>query len=302
MGDKEINNYQSEDINNRKKGIMYIILAAFFFALMGLFVALAGKLPSIQKSFFRNIIATIIAFILVIKSGKKPHISKSGYKDLFLRATFGTLGILCNFYALGNLPLSDASMLNKMSPFFTILFSYVFLKEKLTIKQVAIVICAFLGSLFVIKPTLSNVALGASLIGLLGGVFAGAAYTMVRKLSRKNISGYLVVLFFSGFSCLVTLPFMIFDYHPMSLIQLIYLLFAGLCAACAQFSMTQAYFSAPAKEIAVYDYSQIIFSTLLGYLVFNQAPDIYSFIGYTIIIFMAVIMYRYNKKNSNSIN
>lgn len=300
--DRKRNNLGNEVIGKKTKGIIYIVTAAFFFALMGLFIALAGKLPPVQKSFFRNIISVIVAFILVAKSNFKPDIDKLGYRDLILRATFGTIGILCNFYALDNLPLSDASMLNKMSPFFTILFSYIILKEKLTITQVILVFCAFLGSLFVIKPTLSNIDLGASLIGLLGGMFAGAAYTMVRKLGEENISGTFVVLFFSSFSCLVTLPFIIFDYHPMSLKQLIALLLAGICASCAQFSITKAYFSAPAKEIAVYDYSQIIFSALLGYTVFKQTPDIYSIIGYIIIISMAIVMYKYNNNINKNIN
>ena len=69
---------------------------------------------------------------------------------------------------------------------------------------------------------------------------------------------------------------------------------AGLSAAGGQFGITAAYTYAPAKEVSVYDYSQIIFAAGLGFIVFGDVPDVYSFIGYGIIILMAIIMFAYN--------
>jgi len=224
---------------------------------------------------------------------------------LVLRAGFGTIGILCNFYAIDHLVLSDASMLNKMSPFFTILFSWILLKEKLSPAQAGAVLTAFLGSLLIIKPSLDFTDFRASLTGLMGGICAGAAYAVVRILGQKGVNKNFIVLFFSGFSCLVTLPWLIFDFHPMTLKQILILIGAGTAAAGGQFSITAAYCYAPAKEISVYDYSQIIFATSLGFLFFKEIPDLYSFIGYAIIIFAAVAMFWYNnyyitKKQSES--
>lgn len=255
-------------------GIIYIICSAFFFALMNMFVRMAGDLPSVQKSFFRNLIAFFFALIIMKKDQIPFTCKKENRSSLVLRATFGTLGILCNYYAVDHLVLSDASMLNKMSPFFAVLFSYVILKEKISLRQGAVVVGAFLGSLLVIKPTFANMDLLPSLIGLMGGLFAGAAYTFVRKLTTNGEKGPMVVCFFSGFSCLVTLPFLIFDYHPMTLAQLGILLLAGLSAAGGQFTITAAYTYAPAREISVYDYSQIIFAALLGFIVFGDVPDL----------------------------
>lgn len=277
-------------------GILYIVLAAFFFALMAMFVRLVGDIPSIQKSFFRNLVSLLFAGIILARekvwfSGKKENI-----KYLFLRATAGTIGILCNFYAVDHLVLSDASMLNKMSPFFAIIFSYFILKEKVSVPQALIVAGAFLGSLLIIKPTTAIFSSPAALIGLLGGLGAGVAYTYVRVLGKKGEKGPFVVFVFSAFSCVVTLPYLLFHYHAMSGMQLLYLILAGLSAAGGQFSITAAYFHAPAKEISVYDYSQILFSAVLGFVVFGQLPDLYSWIGYAIICSMAVVMFLYNKK------
>ena len=93
----------------------------------------------------------------------------------------------------------------------------------------------------------------------------------------------------SAFSCLFCLPFMIADYAPMTLWQLAMLLLAGLAAAGGQFTITAAYFYAPASEISIYDYTQIIFSTLWSLLIFSQVPDLLSIVGYIIICAAAAV-------------
>ncbi|MFR0779898.1 MAG: DMT family transporter [Zhenhengia sp.] len=281
-------------MNQKYKGILYIVLSAFSFAFMNAFVRLAGDLPSIQKSFFRNLVALIFAAIVLKRSKIGFSYKKENLKPLILRSTFGTLGILCNFYAIDKLVLADASMLNKMSPFFAILFSYLLLKEKIDWVQAISVAGAFVGSLFIIKPSFHNVELIPALAGFAGGMAAGAAYTFVRILGQKGEKGPFIVFFFSSFSCVTTLPFLIFQYHAMSLTQVIYLLLAGLAAAGGQFAITAAYCYAPAKEISVYDYSQIIFSAILGFFLFGQIPDFYSGLGYIIICGMAIFMFLYN--------
>nr|WP_296956788.1 DMT family transporter [uncultured Mediterraneibacter sp.] len=287
-------------MNSKTKGIIFIVLSAFSFALMNAFVRLAGDLPSVQKSFFRNLVAFFIALIMIIRSGDGFKIEKGNMPYMILRATFGTIGILCNFYAVDHLVLSDASMLNKMSPFFVILFSFLLLKEKLKPAQAVAILVAFAGSLFIIKPTFSNMEMIPSVIGLCGGVCAGIAYAMVRLLGQRGQKGSSVVLFFSGFSCVVTLPYLIFHYHPMTGVQILTLLGAGLAAAGGQFGITAAYYHAPAKEISIYDYSQIIFSAVLGFFLFGQVPDKYSVLGYVIILAMAVWMFFYNKQPETS--
>ena len=281
-------------MNQKYKGILYIVLSAFSFAFMNAFVRLAGDLPSIQKSFFRNLVALIFAAIVLKRSKIGFSYKKENLKPLILRSTFGTLGILCNFYAIDKLVLADASMLNKMSPFFAILFSYLLLKEKIDWVQAISVAGAFVGSLFIIKPSFHNVELIPALDGFAGGMAAGTAYTFVRILGQKGEKGPFIVFFFSSFSCVTTLPFLIFQYHAMSLTQVIYLLLEGLAAAGGQFAITAAYCYAPAKEISVYDYSQIIFSAILGFFLFGQIPDFYSGLGYVIICGMAIFMFLYN--------
>lgn len=275
--------------------MMCIIISAFCFAIMNTFVRLAGDLPSIQKSFFRNFVALIFAAAMLLRTEEKFSFDRKNLPYLLLRAFFGTVGILGNFYAIDHLVLADASMLNKLSPFFAILFSYFILREKTSPGQAIAVVIAFIGALFIIKPT--GVSFNAaSLVGVMGGMGAGIAYTMVRLLSKRGERGPFIVFFFSAFSCAATLPFLIFDFHPMEWWQLLCLLGAGLAATGGQFSITAAYSFAPAKEISVFDYTQIIFAAALGFIFFGELPDGYSLIGYVIIIAVSVRMFLAGRK------
>lgn len=283
-------------LTQKNRGIICIILSAFSFALMGMFLKLAGDLPSIEKSFFRNLVAAVIAFVMLIRSREKVQIQKRNLHWFILRSLFGTLGIFCNFYAVDHLMLSDASSLNKLSPFFVIVFSYLVLKEKITPAQCACVAAAFVGSLFIVKPSFATGITPASVIGFCGGMFAGFAYTCVRKLGLRGEKGPMIVFFFSMFSMLACIPFLIADFHPISGKQLLFLMLTGLAAAGGQFGITAAYTYAPGREISVYDYTQIMFSAILGFFFFGQVPDGWSFFGYFVIIAAGILIFLYNKK------
>ena len=287
-------------MSKKLQGIIFIILSAFCFAWMSAFVRLAGDLPSIQKSFFRNFVALIFSTIVLLRSKEKFRFNTKNLPDLFCRAFFGTIGLLCNFYAVDHLMLADASILNKLSPFFAVVFSFFLLKERIRPYQLAAVVIAFIGSLFVIKPSASALSQTIpSLVGFAGGMGAGIAYTFVRKLSSQGERGAFIVFFFSAFSCLVTLPYILFFYQPMQLWQLGYLLMAGLAAAGGQFTITAAYSRAPAREISVFDYTQIIFSSSLGFFLFGQVPDVWSVFGYVVICGVSVWMAMMNLKKSH---
>lgn len=286
-------------LQSKYKGILFILLASFFFASNNMFVRLAGDIPTMQKSFFRNVIAMLIAAVILLREGKgfRPA-SRKNWPQLIARATFGTIGLLCNFYAVDHLLLSDASMLNKMSPFFAVLASVFLLKEKIKPVQAISLVGAFVGALFIIKPTLSNMDLGASIIGFLGGASAGVAYTLVRLLGQRGEKSSFIVFFFSAFSCLVTVPYMLLYGVPMTLPQILCLLGTGVCAAAGQFSITAAYRCAPAREISVFDYSQVIIAAVMGFLLFGDVPDGYSFLGYIVICGMALLNFWYNNRSN----
>jgi len=284
-------------IQPKYKGILMILLSALCFACMNMCVRMSGDVPTLQKSFFRNIIAAGVAAVMLVRQGGSFRPATRGNLPYLLaRAICGTVGVLGNFYAVDHLVLSDASMLNKMSPFFAVVASMFLLKEKLAPAQVAALAGAFVGALCIIKPTFSNMNLTASLVGFAGGLGAGVAYTFVRMLGKRGERGSYIVFFFSAFSCLVALPYVLFGGVPMTIEQTLWLISAGVCGAGGQFSITGAYRCAPAREISVYDYSQVIFAAVLGFFLFGDRPDLLSILGYIIICSMAVMNFLHNNK------
>ena len=261
------------NLSNRTKGILFLVFSAFGFAVMSAFVKLAGDLPSFQKTFFRNLVSCIIALFFIIKNKESFFGKKENQKVLLLRSALGTVGIVLNFYSIDKLVLSDANMLNKLSPFFVIIFSALFLSEKINFKQFIAIIIAFVGTLFIIKPSF-NLDMIPAFMGILGAIFAAGAYTCLRVLGGRE-KHYTIVFYFSLFSLVVIFPFMMVVYTPMSIKQLFYLLMAGVFASIGQFGITIAYKYAPAKEISIFDYSNILFSAMISFLVF------WSITGYT---------------------
>lgn len=282
-------------MKEKQQGILFIILAGFFFASMSFFVRLSGDLPTMEKAFFRNAVAVLVAAFMLARTKEGFHVQKGSWPDLLMRSFFGTVGLICNFYAVDHMNIADANILNKLSPFFAILMSYFILKEKANKVEWACVVVAFIGAVFVVKPAF-NMQFVNALIGVVGGLGAGIAYTFVRKLGKKGERGPMIVMVFSAFSCLCTLPFLIAEFQPMKTEQLLCLLLAGVSATGGQIFITKAYTKAPAKEISVFDYTQVLFAALLGFVFFGQIPDWMSLVGYLIIIGSAIFKWNYLHK------
>ena len=284
-------------LNEHAKGIICIVFAAFSFSMMSFFVRLSGDLPTMQKVFFRNFIALFIAAATLIKAKGGFKFKKESRFPLSMRCIFGCLGMIGNFFAIDRLGLADANILNKMSPFFAIILSYFILKERPNKVEWISVIIAFIGAVFVVKPSAGLASLPA-FAGLFGGFGAGMAYTYVRELGSIGERKSIIVFYFSLFSCLIALPFLLFQYEPMSLRQFMFLILSGVAAAGGQFGITAAYTHAPAKEISVFDYSQVLFAAILGGIFFSEVPDVYSLIGYVIIIGTTIFRWYYNLNSS----
>lgn len=280
--------------NDHALGIFFIVCSAFCFSLMSLFIKQAGPLPTFEKALFRNLVALIVATVILgrTEEGFRPR-KGSGF-GLFMRAFCGTLGLLCNFYAIDRLGLADANILNKMAPFFAMIVSAFIIGEKPNKIEILCVVFAFVGAVFVIKPSAGFAASFPAFVGLLGGLGAGTAYAYVRKLGLHGERGPVIVFAFSLFSVLLCLPFTIIHFVPMTAHQLICLLIGGTAAAGGQLTVTAAYTHAPAMEISVFDYTQVLFATMWGLFFFGEIPDLLSLIGYAVIIGTAVFKWYYN--------
>jgi len=281
-------------MTDKFKAVILMLISALSFAFMGAMVKLAGDLPVIEKVFFRNLISLIVAFTLIKKARVSLFGSKKNQKYLLLRSCLGLSGVIFYFIAISRLSLADSSMLNKLSPFFVTIFAGFFLKEKLLKVHVPVLIIVFLASLLIIKPKFDLAVLPA-LSGFLSAMAAGAAYTVVRFLGSREKPAT-IVFYFSFISVVGLLPFLIFKFEQPSFSQWFYLLGTGLFAASGQISLTYAYKLAPAVDIAVYNYTNVIFSAIIGFFIFQEISDLWSIIGIMIIISASVYLYLYQRK------
>lgn len=283
-----------------RRGVVCICLSAFGFSLMAMFVrmtdGLGEPIPAIQKAFFRNLVALAIAlpaFLRAWRGGaglREGGMAAGDWALLSMRALFGTLGIFANFYAISAIPIGDAMALNKTAPFFTLLACWAIFGERIRLRQAMCVAGAFLGAMLVVKPGFSDVS-RASAVGLASGAFAGFAYALLHGLGRRGVNGAFVILFFSAFSCLACIPFLLAGCRAMNAAQIAALCGAGAGAALGQFGITWAYRFAEPRQIAVYDYTGIIFAAALGFAAFGQVPDAVSCVGFAAIVSMAALLH-----------
>ena len=281
-------------LSGKAKGIISIIISAFGFSLMALFVRLCddygSPISAFQKGFFRNLVAFAIALVVFLRT-PRPLSLVPRPSSLFLllaRAILGTAGIFAHFYALGKISIAEGLTLNKTAPFFTVVFAWMFLGERAGRRQLLALAGAFLGVILIAKPGFAGASAFPLMIGLLSGIGAGGAYACVRALRRHTLSPSFIILFFSAFSCLASVPFMLAGFDPMTAEQVLILFGAGAGAAIGQFGITLAYGYAAPREIAVFDYSGILFAAVFGYLFFGQIPDLMSIFGFMAILFAVV--------------
>lgn len=284
-------------MSEHNKGVLFLLIAALGFAFMSVFVKLAGELPVAQKVIARNLVSLVASAVMITRYKGSYFGLKQHRGLLLLRSALGTAGMLLFFFSIDNLVAADANMLNKLSSFFLILFSFLFLKEKVTPTQVAAIVVAFLGSLLIIKPVF-DLSLLPYVTSILAAMFAGAAYTVLRALGPKERFDT-VVFVFSLFSVLVLAPIVMLGWQPMTPIQWWYLLLTGIGATVGQFGTTLAYKYAPARDISIFNYANVVFVTVIAIPLLGEWPDSWSLLGYVVIFAAAYVVYQ-SKKHRKS--
>jgi len=284
-------------MSDKTKAVILMLISSLAFALSAASVKLAGNLPVFEKVFFRNIISVVVAFIVVRQKGMPAFGKRENQKFLILRSLLGILGMVLFFYAINNLVLADSAMLHKLFPFFVTLFASIFLKEKISKIQIPALILVFLASLLIIKPRFDYSILPA-LAGFGCAVVSGMTYTLVRFL-RDREHPSTIVFYFSFASLVILAPLVLLDYQSPSNAQWVYLIMIGVFAAVGQFSLTYAYRYGKASEIAIYNYTNIIFAGLIGFMIWGEISDIWSIMGGSLIILISIVVFIYNNKNSS---
>lgn len=290
-------NYQKElekSKGNTKIGILLMIMAAFFFALMAFVIKLLDNIPLLEIVLFRNIPSMIIIPIIILMKKDIPILGKNK-PFLFLRGFFGALGVTAMFYTYTTMSITDSTAIQRLSPFFIIIMSIIFLKEKYNFSQTPFILLAFIGALFVIKPGFRADILPA-FVALLSAILMGAAHIVIRYLRLSD--NYWVIINYYAYITGVSSAILLFwqgNFVIPDLLNFIYLIIIGLAAIGTQIGITLAYRYAPASMVAPYLYTQIIFAAILEITFLGVIPDLWSIIGATIIIISGIFHFRCNR-------
>ncbi len=276
--------------SERTKGAILMCTSAFLFSAMQIPIKLSGTtIPIMEQVFFRNIVTLILSFVLIMKSGGSLFGTKKNQLLLFVRSAFGFLGLVTQFYAVAHANQGDVTTMMKLSPFMITLWAAIFLKEKIRKVQIPALLTAFVGAAFVANPAF-NSNLFPLFMAFLCALFSSVSYTLLAYFKNK-VDGMTIIMHFSTFCVLASIPFMIFDFAVPSFSELLLLILIGLFGGFGQIALTYSYRMATAAEISIYNYSGIVFSIVLGYIFLGEVLDFTSVIGCALVIAAALITY-----------
>ncbi len=290
-----------QKIKNMDRGILLMLLASLSFAMMGGFAkVLTDALPPVEITFFRNVAGVILVGATLWKiplkqTGGKPFL-------LLFRGTMGFLALLAYFYIMAYIPLGEAVTYNKTSPIFVAIFAYIFLKEELPRTAILAILVGFAGIVLVAKP--DGFSLDKyDLLGIFSGIGAALAYTSIREL-RKYYDTRAIVLSFMGMGTIGPIVLMLMApyvgggstdmlFAPFVMpvgVEWLMIIAVGIFATISQVLMTKAYELTKAGIVGTISYSNIIFAVIIGTMLGDPIPDVWTFLGIILVIVAGLLV------------
>lgn len=287
-----------------RRGIVFMLLACALFSFMSVLIKmLAGRVPFQEQMFFRSAFALPVVALIVLRrtgftSGFATVLRTRRFKGHLLRATTGVGATACSFYALTVLPLAEHQALTNATPLFVTLLSIPILGEKVGLHRAGAVLAGFVGILIIAfgQGAFTDDYGGAARLGIIAamthGGFSAVTTLLVRSLSDTEASTTIVMwqsLLMTGVTA-VLLPF--FWVTP-SLHDLLLLVAIGTLGGVAQTLLTEAWASAQVSALAPYSYSSLLWAVLFGFVIFGDAPSLWTLAGATAIVAASLyIMHR----------
>jgi drug/metabolite transporter (DMT)-like permease len=296
---------------------LWMVLGAFFFSCMGVCVKFASAhYGSFELVFYRGLVGVLLIGYLTRSRGVSLRTQVPAMH--LWRSVAGTFSLFCWFYALAYLPLPTAMTLNYMSSVWMavlmlggVLLAQLFGPRTATTSApgawpwglVLAVLCGFAGVVLMLRPSFAQNQALPALLGLLSGMTAALAYMQVNALARAHEPELRTVFYFALGSVLVGFGGSVltgFSPWPANPWQAVWLLPVGLLATLGQMCMTMAYGRGKPLVTASLQYSGIVFSSVWGALVFDDALEALSWLGMALIVGSGLAATLLRKTNSNA--
>lgn len=273
-----------------RRGAAFAIAAAACFAVMSALVKIAGAdLPNAVIVFFRNVFALLVLLPwIALSPGRRVSLRTTRSGMHVLRACTGLGAMYCFFYALSQMPLASAVLLNYSQPLFLPFIAWAWVGERPPARIYPAVLIGFVGVILILKPGLGWVG-PAGVAGLAAGVLAATSMAAIRRMSDTE-PAVRIVLWFSVLGTIVSAFPAALAWQTPAPMQWLALAGLGTIAAGGQLLLTRAYTLAPAAHIGALVYTVVLFAALLGWIVWQERPDLLSAVGGLCVIAAALIV------------
>jgi drug/metabolite transporter (DMT)-like permease len=269
-------------------------VASFLFALMNGAIRLLGDgwgsadgtgMHPFQIAFLRNVFALAFMLPWLVRHGRVGLRTQRLNMHLW-RAAVGLIAMLTWFSAIAYLPLAEAVALNFTVPLFATAGAALFLGEAVRARRWTATVVGFLGVVVILRPGFTEFTPLMTLPVIAAG-FMAVSILLVKSLSRTEAPAAIVTYMNLLLTPLSLLP-ALFVWRWPTLTELGLGLFIGLCAALAHNAFTRAFVQADASAVMPFDYSRLPFVAVVGYLLFAEVPDGWTWVGAAIIAGAAI--------------
>lgn len=271
-----------------KTGALYLLLGEALLAVMGGIIKhLSFELSTEQIVFARNMIALLVLFPVLTRMGRHALVTHH-FRWHLMRGLVGVSAMYCYFWALGNMPLTEAFLVKLTGPLFMPLIAFWWLRESMGKFSVLALVIGFTGVIVTLNPSIDNTLTLASVIALTGAILAALAKVTIRRMSVTESSGC-IVFYFALIGSLISFPAALMNWQPVTVTSWPWLIALGVVATLGQLALTSAYRMAPTGKVGVYVYSAIIYGGLMGWLIWDEIPSLATWAGGTLIVIAGLV-------------
>jgi len=262
---------------------------AGFSVMMALVRVVSADIHPFVAAFFRNLFGLVFMAPWIMRVGKTSILS-TRWPMHALRAIFGLAAMLSLFTALSLLPLAEVTALTFTAPLFATLGAALVLGETVRLRRWSATVVGFLGAVIVLRPGI-GVVQPAAFVALGSAAFIACAMLTIKSLSRTEHPNAIVVIMGVLMTPASLIPALIFWTTP-SPMTFALLIIMGLAATFGQICLTRAFRSADASAVIPFDFSRLVFASVIGFLIFGEIPDVWTWAGAAIIVSASVYIAR----------
>jgi len=279
-------------MSNNKLAISLIIISVFFGTVMLSFLKIAQEDVNVYVAgFFRFFLGLVIILPYIIK--KKDAVLKTTHlKQHFLRAILGLPAMLLYFSALVLLPIEKLTAISFVVPLIVTILAVFFLGEKIYIYRTLALLLGFSGMLVIIRPGFVDISIGVYMV-LFSALLWSINIIITKKISKDD-SAITILAYQSIFMSLLSFFIVLFFWEMPSLKTFIYLILAALCGTVLHLTLNHAFKLVDVSMTQPYSFLNLVFASIIGYFVFDEIPDLYTWIG-ALIIFTGVLIISYRE-------